>query len=153
MVKFLGVCIPITHKEREMAEERRSGGASIGVFAMIMAGLVIGALCGMILGGLNQLLLAFISAILATTAALFIGRLLIDPAARPGLPPGIAAWNIVIASLIGGLAGHELSVDLRDPPISPVVGGVSGVLAAVLIASFAMTVVALRAQWAVSDRR
>jgi hypothetical protein len=135
-----------------MAELRRSGGASIGVFAMIMAGLIVGALCGMILGGLNQLLLAFISAFLGTIAALAVGKFLIDPAARPDLPMGIAVWNIVIATLIGGLAGHELSIDLREPPISPVIGGASGVLAAVLIASFAMTVVALRAQWAVSDR-
>jgi hypothetical protein len=137
-----------------MAVVPRSGGVSIGVFAMVMAGLIIGVLIGMILGGglLNQLLLAFISAFVAATAALVIGNFLLDPAARPALPMGVAVWNIVIASLIGGLAGHELSVDLRDPPISPVIGGVSGVLAAVLIASFAITVFALRAQWAVSKR-
>ena len=137
-----------------MAVSRSGGGVSVGVFAMVMAGVVVGVLCGMILGGLlvNQLLLAFISAFVAATVALVVGNFILDAKASPALPTGVALWNIVIASIIGGLAGHELSVDLRDPPISPVIGGVSGVLAAVLIASFAITVFALRSQWAVSER-
>jgi hypothetical protein len=137
-----------------MAVLRRSEGVSVGIFAMVMAGVVIGILSGMILGGLplNQLLLAFISAFAAATVALVIGNYILDRNASPALPQGVALWNIIIASLIGGLAGHELSVDLRDPPISPVIGGVSGALAAVLIASFAITVFALRSQWAVSER-
>jgi hypothetical protein len=121
---------------------------------MVMAGVIIGTLCGMILGGLlhSQLLLAFISAFAAATAALVVGKFILDRNASPALPQGVALWNIIVASLIGGLAGHELSVDLRDPPISPVIGGLSGVLATVLIASFAITVLALRSQWAVSKR-
>jgi hypothetical protein len=100
----------------------------------------------------NQLLLAFISAFLAATLALAVGNFILDPRANRALPRGVAAWNIVVASLIGGLAGHELSIDLRDPPISPIIGGVSGALAAVLIASFAITAFALREHWAGSDR-
>ncbi len=132
----------------------RSGGVSVGIFGMIIAGVVVGVISGMILGGIlsNQLLLAIISAFLAAAVALVIANRFLDPDPKPALPRGVALWNIIVASLIGGLAGHELSVDLRDPPISPVIGGVSGVLAAVLIASFAITVVALRTQWNDSER-
>ena len=137
-----------------MATLHGNGGVSVSVFAMVIAGLIIGVVCGMILGAVlaNQLLLAIISAFVAAAVALVVGNLMLDPTAKPALPRGVALWNIIVASLIGGLAGHELAVDLREPPLTLVIGGVSGVLAAVLIASFAITVFALRNQWNVSGR-
>ena len=57
---------------------------------------------------------------------------------------GLIIWNVIVASLLGGLAGHELSIDLRDPPAPPLVGALSGLFAAILIASFAITIHMLR---------
>lgn len=133
-----------------MAVLRRSGGVTVSVFAMVMAGVVVGVVCGMILGGMstNQLLLAVISALVAAAVAVVVGSLFLDQEANSALPLGVSVWNIIIASLIGGLAGHELAIDLRDPPISPIIGGLSGLLAGILIASFAITAFTLRNQWA-----
>jgi Family of unknown function (DUF6444) len=64
--------------------------------------------------------------------------------ARVSLPSGLITWNVIVTSLFGGLAGHELSIDLRDSPPSPLVGALSGLLAAILIASFAITIHMLR---------
>jgi hypothetical protein len=49
-------------------------------------------------------------------------------------------WNLVIASLIGALAGHEMAVDISSPPVATLIGAASGVIAGVLIANSHVTV-------------
>jgi len=113
---------------------------------MVLAGAVSGAIVGLMLGGLmaSQPVLAIICAFVAAILALIIGRLILGGGAEFSGPSGVVVWNVIIASLIGGLAGHELSVDLREPPASPLIGALSGVLASILIASFAITIFTLR---------
>jgi len=113
---------------------------------MVLAGAVIGAIVGVVLGSLiaSQPVLAIICAFVAAILALIIGRLILGGGEAFSGPSGVALWNVIIAALIGGLAGHELSIDLREPPASPLIGALSGVLASILIASFVITISTLR---------
>ncbi len=122
-----------------------SGVVSASVLAMILAGAVSGAIIGLVLSRLlaNQLVLAIVCAFVAAILALVVGNVILGRDAEFALPSGVALLNVVIASLIGGLAGHELSVDLREPPASPLIGTISGLLASILIASFVITVLTL----------
>lgn len=121
----------------------RNGLVSAGVLAIILMSVFSGALVGLILASVltSQIALAIITAFVATVLALVAGHVILGPCAE--LPSGSALflWNIIVASLIGGLAGHELSVALRSPPALPFVDALSGLLASVLIASFAVTIV------------
>lgn len=113
---------------------------------MVLAGAVSGAIVGLVLGHLmaSQPVLAIICAFVAAILALIVGRLILGGGGEFIVPSGVVLWNVIIASLIGGLAGHELSVDLREPPASPLIGALSGVLASILIASLAITIFTLR---------
>jgi len=113
---------------------------------MVLAGAVSGAIVGLVLGSLmaNQPVLAIICGFVAAILALITGRLIVGGGAEFSRSSGVVLWNVIIASLIGGLAGHELSIDLREPPASPLIGALSGVLASILIASFVITIFALR---------
>jgi len=113
---------------------------------MVLAGAVSGAIVGLVLGSLmaNQPVLAIICGFVAAILALITGRLIVGGGAEFSGSSGVVLWNVIIASLIGGLAGHELSIDLREPPTSPLIGALSGVLASILIASFVITIFALR---------
>jgi len=126
--------------------QRGSGVVSASVLAMILAGLVSGALVALMFGGLlaSQLVLAIVCAFVAAILALVIGYFILGRNVELALPSSVVIWNIVIASLIGGLAGQELSVDLREPAALPLVGALSGVLASLLVASFAITIFMLR---------
>lgn len=123
-----------------------SGVVTASVLAMLLAGVFGGGIGGLVLGGAlaSQIALAFICAAIGAILALVVGYAILGRAAQMGLPPGVIVWNIIIASSLGALAGHELSVDLRDPPAAPLIGALSGVLAALLIASFVITIYALR---------
>ena len=133
--------------------QRGSGLVSASVLAMLLAGIVTGGILGAVLGGTvaNQVVLAIICAFVGTILALVIGYATLGRDVQFSLPPGVVLWNVIVASLLGGLAGHELGVDVRDPPASPLVGALSGVLAALLIASFAVTIYTLRNRVAGSD--
>lgn len=122
-----------------------SGVVSASVLAIILAGAVSGVIIVLVLSGLlaNQLVLAVFCAFVAAILALVAGYVILGRSAELALPCGGALLNVVIASLIGGLAGHEHSVDLREPPASPLVGTISGLLAAILISSFVITVFTL----------
>lgn len=123
-----------------------NGVVSASVLAMILAGAVSGAIVGLVLSGLlaNQLVLAVVCAFVAAVLALIVGYLILGHSAEFSLPSGVIVWNVIIASLIGGLAGHELSVDLREPPASPLIGALSGLLASILISSFIITIFTLK---------
>ena len=122
------------------------GLVSMSVLVIMVVGTIGGAVVGLIISGhlINQIVLAIICALVAAVLALVAGRRTLGRNLSISLPPGVVLWNVVIASLIGGLAGHELSVDLRDPPAPALVGGVSGILASLLIVSFVVTIVMLR---------
>ncbi len=129
-----------------MAVQNRSGTVSLSVLAMVVVGVVSGIVLSLLMSGhlANQLVLAIICAFVAAILALVVGRLILGWNTGVSLPPGIVVWNVVISSLIGGLAGHELSVDLRDPPAPPLIGGISGVLTSLLIVSFVITILVIR---------
>jgi hypothetical protein len=129
-----------------------SGVVSASVLAMILAGAVSGAIIGLVLSGLlaSQPVLAVVCALVAAILALVIGYVILGRSADFALPTGVALMNVIIAALIGGLAGHELSVDLREPPASPLIGTISGLLAAILISSFVITVFTLSNRLSVS---
>jgi len=113
---------------------------------MVLAGAVSGAIIGLMLGSLmaSQPVLAIICAFVAAILALIIGRLILGGGSEFSVPSGVVVWNVIIAALIGGLAGHELSIDLREPPASPLIGALSGVLASILIASVVITIFTLK---------
>ena len=118
----------------------RNGLVSLSVLAMVLAGAFSGALVGLILAGVltSQGLLAIATAIVAVLLALVVGRVILRPHAPLALGSAVVLWNVIVASVIGALAGHELSVDLRSPPASPLIGAMSGLLASLLIATFAI---------------
>jgi hypothetical protein len=123
-----------------------SGVVTASVLAMLLAGVIGGGIVGLVLGGAlaNQLALALLCALIGAILALVIGYAILGRDAQFSLPPGVVLWNVIVSSLLGGLAGHELSVDLRNPPVSPLVGALSSLLAAVLVASFVITIYVLR---------
>jgi hypothetical protein len=120
---------------------------------MILAGLISGALMGVVLGGLLvwPLVLAILCAIVAAILALVIRDVVLERNATPIVPLEIKFFWVVIASLIGGLAGHELAIDLTEPPPLPLVGALAGLVASVLSASFAITVFMLRSRLSVPE--
>jgi hypothetical protein len=88
--------------------------------------------------------LAILSGIVAAILSLVICNLVLDRNAAPTVPLGMKFMWVVTASLIGGLAGHELAIDVTEPTPLPLVGALSGLVASVLIASFAITIFMLR---------
>jgi hypothetical protein len=131
-----------------------SGLVTASVLAMVLVGLISGAILGMVLGALlaNHLVLAILCAIVAAILALVIRNVVLERNAASTLPNGINLLWVVIGSLIGGLAGHELAIDLTEPPPLPLVGALSGLIASVLIASFAITIFMLRDRLSVTDK-
>ena len=132
--------------------QHNSGVITASVFAMLLAGVVSGGVVGLVLASVvtSQIVVAFICAFIGAVLTLVIGRAILGRDGRFTLPSGVMIWNVVIALWLGGLAGHELSVDLRDPPATPLVGALSGVLAAVMIVSFVVTIYTLRDHLSVS---
>ena len=132
--------------------QHNSGVITASVFAMLLAGVVSGGLVGVVLGSVvtSQIAVAFICALIGAVLALMIGRAILGRNDQFSLPSGVMVWNVIIALWLGALAGHELSVDLRDPPATPLVGALSGVLAAVMIVSFVVTIYTLRSQLSVT---
>jgi hypothetical protein len=124
-----------------MTMPHSNGLVSASVLAMLLVGAFSGAVTGLVLANvsMNQVWLAIISALIAVVIALLVGRMILGSSIRLTLWSQVVIWNAIVASLIGGLAGHELSVDLTSPPSSPLVGAFSGLLASLLIGSFAIT--------------
>jgi hypothetical protein len=124
-----------------MTMPHTNGLVSASVLAMLLVGAFSGAITGLVLANvsMNQVWLAIISALIAVVIALLVGRVILGSSVRLRLWSQVVIWNAIVASLIGGLAGHELSVDLTSPPSSALVGAFSGLLASLLIGSFAIT--------------
>lgn len=120
----------------------KGGSVSAGVLAMVLVGAFGATVAGLIVASLvsSQLVTALIAAFVAAVLALIVGPLILGNQARLSLSSA-GLWNLVIASLIGALAGHELAVDIRNPPVSTLIGAASGVIAAILIAGSVVTVI------------
>jgi hypothetical protein len=138
--------------ERGFAVENGSGVVTVSVLAMVLAAVVAGGVVGLVLGSAiaSQVLVAFICALVGAILALVVGYRMLGRSIDS--PPAAIFWNVILATLLGALAGHELSVDLRDPPASPLIGGLSAVLAALLIVSFLITLYMLRDRRSDSNR-
>ena len=108
---------------------------------MVMAGGFSGALAGLVLANIvtNQIWLAIDAAFAAVFIALVVRQIIFRPRVQLRFPPELDLLHVAVATLIGGLAGHELAIDLRDPPVSPLIGATSGLLASVLISCFLIT--------------
>jgi membrane protease YdiL (CAAX protease family) len=109
---------------------------------MVLTGAFGGALANLVLASqlVNQVWLAIATAFVAVVIALIVRRLLFRSYVQLYFPLELDLLHVIIASLIGGLAGHELAIDLRDPPVSPLIGATSGLIASALIACFLVTV-------------
>ena len=120
---------------------RVDGLVSATVLAMVMAGGFSGALAGLVLANIvtNQIWLAIDAAFAAVFIALVVRQIIFRPRVQLRFPPELDLLHVAVATLIGGLAGHELAIDLRDPPVSPLIGATSGLLASVLISCFLIT--------------
>jgi hypothetical protein len=119
------------------------GSVSAGVLAMVLVGAFGAAVAGLVVSSLvsSEAVTALIAALVAGVLALIVGPLILGNEARlsPSSPAGL--WNLLIASLIGALAGHELAVDIRNPLASTLIGAASGVIAGILIAGSLVTVI------------
>jgi hypothetical protein len=87
--------------------------------------------------------LAIVAAFVAVVLALIVQHVLLGPHLQFAFPPVFTALHVAVASFIGGLSGHELAVDLTEPPPSALIGGLAGVIAAVLISSFVVSIMVL----------
>ena len=127
---------------------RTGGSVSAGVLAMVLVGAFGGAAVSLIVSSMisSQAVIAVTAAFAASILALIVGHLVLGDQAR--LPPSssVVLWNVVLASLIGALAGHELALDIRSPPVSTLIGTTSGLIAASLMASSLATIAWARNQ-------
>ncbi len=113
----------------------REGVISIFMLVNLLVGGAGGTVIGLTLGGLiaNGDVLAIITAFLAV----LLGMVARYPLVRvlpgaPDIPPVVLASSLVI-SLIGGLAGHDLSVATGYASSPALIGLFSGLLAAILM--------------------
>jgi len=120
---------------------RIEGSVSASVLAMVLTGAFGGALAGLVLASVltNQVWLAIVTAFVAVVIASLVQRVVFGSHVQLFDPLGLGFWQAIVASLIGGLAGHELAIDLREPPVSPLIGATSGLIASILMATFVIT--------------
>jgi hypothetical protein len=120
----------------------RSGLVSASVLTMVLVGAFSGALVSLVLASVlrSHGLLAIVSAFIAVILALCAGRAVLRSHVGLSFQSLLVIWNIVVASSVGALAGHELGVDLRSPPASVLIGSMAGLLASALFACFAIEI-------------
>jgi len=109
---------------------------------MVLVGASSGALAGLVLASVlaNQVWLAIVTAFVAVAIALLVRRVVFGSPLRLLIPRQLELWQALVATLVGGLAGHELAIDLREPAVSPLIGATSGLIASILMATFVITV-------------
>ena len=119
----------------ESGAKPREGVLSIFLLVNLLVGGAGGTVIGLALGGLiaNGDVLAIITAFLAVLLGMVARYTLVRvlPSA-PAIPPVVLANSLVI-SLIGGLAGHDLSVATGYASSPALIGLFSGLLAAILM--------------------
>jgi polyferredoxin len=121
---------------------RTDGSVSASVLSMVLVGAFSGALAGLVLASVlaNQVWLAIVTAFAAVAIALLVRRVVFGSPLRLLIPRQLELWQALVATLVGGLAGHELAIDLREPAVSPLIGATSGLIASILMATFVITV-------------
>jgi polyferredoxin len=121
---------------------RMNGWVSANVLTMVLVGAFSGALAGLVLASVlaNQVWLAIVTAFVAVAIALLVRRVVFGSPLQLFIPRQLELWQALVASLVGGLAGHELAIDLREAPVSPLIGATSGLIASILMATFVITV-------------
>jgi hypothetical protein len=87
----------------------------------------------------SQIWLALDTAFVAVLIALAVRQIAFRSRVQFPFSSKLNLLHIVVATLIGGLARHELAIDLKDPPVSPLIGAASGLLASFLISCFLVT--------------
>jgi hypothetical protein len=112
---------------------------------MVVVGAFGGALAGLVLASVltSQVWLAIIAAFVAVVLALIVQHVVLGSHLQFTFPPAFTVLHVAVASFIGGLAGHELAVDLTEPPPSALIGGLAGILASVLVSSFVISIMVL----------
>lgn len=120
---------------------RTDGTVSATVLQMILTGAFSGALIALILSRVvtNQVWMSILTAFLSVIVALLVRRAIFGDSVPLFDPQGLGIWQAVISALVGGLAGHELVIDLREPPVSPLIGATAGLMASILMATFVMS--------------
>ncbi len=119
----------------------KPGFVSASIIVMVVIGAFSGGLAGLVFGTMfeHQLGLAIAAAFVAVILAFIARHFAFSSRRQFSFPPPLTLSHIIISALIGGLAGHELAVDLKEPPTSGLIGGVSGLLAAALFSCFVIT--------------
>jgi hypothetical protein len=116
---------------------QKTGVASASFIIIALVGTAVGALLGLFLEGIiiNQTHLGVIVGFLATIIALLVRYKLVFRLAGAGPDSSKVPWIVLIsaavASLIGGLAGHDLA-EMAGTPTAVFIGTMSGLLSAVL---------------------
>jgi hypothetical protein len=120
---------------------RRPGLVSATIIVMVVTGAFGGGLVGLILRTMlgSELWLAIVAAFAAVIIAFVAQHIAFNSQEQFSFPGALSLSHLIISALIGGLAGHELAVDLREPPTSGLIGGISGLLAAALFSCFVIT--------------
>jgi hypothetical protein len=118
-----------------------AGIVSASILAMILSGAFGGALVALVLASVltSQVWLAIVTALLAVVISLVVRQVVFGSRTQLDLPPQLYVMHVIVGSFIGGLAGFELAIDLRDSPVSPLIGATSGLLGAVLISYLIVT--------------
>src|SRR4249919_3703816 len=100
----------------EASVQSGTSSVSASVCGMLLAGVVGSGVVGLVVGsvGAGQIVLAILCAFIGAVLGLVIGYAVLGRDAQLSLPSGVIIWNVIVASLLGALAGHELSIDLRD---------------------------------------
>ena len=116
---------------------QRTGVVSASFIIIALVGTAVGALLGLLLEGIiaNQTHLGEVVGFLATIISIVVRYKLVFRLAGAGPDSSKVPWIILIsaavASLIGGLAGHDLA-ELAGTPTAVFIGTMSGLLSAVL---------------------
>ena len=120
----------------ESGAKPREGVISIFLLVNLLVGGAGGTVIGLALGGLiaNGDVLAIITAFLAVLLGMVARYTLVRvlPSA-PVIPPAVLAICSLAVSIIGGLAGHDLSVATGYASSPALIGLFSGLLAAILM--------------------
>lgn len=121
------------------------GVISASLLVVLSVATVVGALVGLLLGGVVQsgVLLAIIAALVANLVAAFVRYKLVFEGSGAGADeskiPTIVVVNAAIASLAGGLAGHNCAVQFQEGASAVWIGALSGLIASILMALLMIT--------------
>lgn len=121
------------------------GVISASLLVVLLVATTVGALVGLVLGGVVQsaVLLGIIAALAGTLVAALVRYKLVFQGSGAGADesgiPTVVVVNAAIASLAGGLAGHDLAVQFQEGASAVWIGALSGLIASILMALLMIT--------------